>query len=80
MYATKKKPCHLYNSKVEKVQSDYFSSLFKSNLNTKELWHCIDKLLNRSSSSLPNFSKYSADQFCTYFVDRIKTPFQTSIN
>ena len=46
-----KKQCHLYNSKVKKAQSDYFSSLFKSNSNTKELWHSIDKLLNRSSSS-----------------------------
>ena len=69
-----KKQCHLYNSKVKKAQSDYFSSLFKSNSNTKELWHSIDKLLNRSSSSLPNSSsKHSADQFCTYFVDKIKT-------
>ena len=69
-----KKQRHLYNSKVKKPQSDYFSSLFKSNSNTKELWHSIDKLLNRSSSSLPNsFSKHSADQFCTYFVDKIKT-------
>ena len=33
----------------------------------------MDKLLNRSSSSLPNPSKHSADQFCTYFVDKIKT-------
>ena len=32
-----KKQCHLYNSKVKKAQSDYFSSLFKSNSNTKEL-------------------------------------------
>ena len=68
-----KKQCHLYNSKVKKAQSDYFSSLFISNSNTKELWHSIDKLLNRSSSSLPNSSKHSADQFCTYFVDKIKT-------
>ena len=31
-------------------------------------------MLNRSSSSLPNSSsKHSADQFCTYFVDKIKT-------
>ena len=29
-----KKQCHLYNSKVKKAQSDYFSSLFKSNSNT----------------------------------------------
>ena len=49
-----KKQCHLYNSKVKKAQSDYFSFLFKSNSNTKELWHSINKLLNRSSSSLPN--------------------------
>ena len=68
-----KKQCHLYNSKVKKAQLDYFSSLFKSNSNTKELWHSIDKLSNRSSSSLPNSSTHSADQFCTYFVDKIKT-------
>ena len=69
-----KKQCRLYNSKVKEAQSDYFSSLFKSNSNTKELSHSIDKLLNRSSSSLPNSSsKHSADQFCTYFVDKIKT-------
>ena len=31
-------------------------------------------MLNRSSSSLPNSSsKHSADQFCTYSVDKIKT-------
>ena len=31
-------------------------------------------MLTRSSSSLPNSSsKHSADQFCTYFVDKIKT-------
>ena len=31
-------------------------------------------MLNHSSSSLPNSSsKHSADQFCTYFVDKIKT-------
>ena len=27
-----KKQCHLYNFKVKKAQSDYFSSLFKSSL------------------------------------------------
>ena len=67
-----KKHCHLYNSKVKKTRSDYFSSLFKSNSNIKELWHSIDKLLNRSSSSLLNSSKHSVDPFCTYFVDKIK--------
>ena len=67
-----KKHCHLYNSKVKKSRSDYFLSLFKSNSNIKELWHSIDKLLNRSSSSLLNSSKHSADPFCTYFVDKIK--------
>ena len=67
------KQCYLYNYKVKKAQSDYFSSLFKSNSNTQELWHSIDKLLNRSSSSLPNSSsKHAANQFCTYFVDKIK--------
>ena len=71
-----KKQCHLdlYYSKVKKAQSDYFSSLFKSNSNTKELWHSIDKLFNRSSSSLSNSSSnHSADQLCIYFVDKIKT-------
>ena len=62
---------HLYNSIVKK---GYFSSLFKSNLNTKELWHSINKLLNRSSSSLPySPPKYSANQFCSYFFNKIKT-------
>ena len=69
-----KKQCHLHNSKVKKAQSDYFSLLFKSISNTKELWHSIDKLLNRSNSSFPNSSSnHSANQFCTYFVDKIKT-------
>ena len=69
-----KKQCHLYNFKVKKAQSDYFSFLFKSNSIIKELRHSIDKLLNRSSSSLLNFPlKHSADQFCTYCADKIKT-------
>ena len=52
----------------------YNSIKYTYNSNTKELWHSIDKLLNRSSSSSPNSSsKHSGDQFCTYFVDKIKT-------
>ena len=59
---------------MKKAQSDYFSSLFKSNSSTKELWHSLDKILYRSSSSLPDFPpKNSADQFCSYFIDKIKT-------
>ena len=60
--------------KEKKAQSDYFSSLFKSNSNTKKLWHSIDKLLNCSTLPLPNSSsKHSVDQFCTYLVDKIET-------
>ena len=44
---------------------------FKSNSNTKKLWHSIDKILNRSSKS-NSASKNSADQFCSHFVDKIK--------
>ena len=59
---------------MKKAQSGYFSSLFKSNLRTKELWYSIDKILNRSSSSLPDSPpKLSANQFCSYFMDKIKT-------
>ena len=59
---------------MKQAQSDYFSSLFKSNSNTKELWHSIDKLLNYSSSFLPNSPpEHSTDQFCSYFDDKIKT-------
>ena len=58
---------------MKKVHSDYFSSLFKSNSSTKELWHSIDKILNRSNSFLPDFPEHSADQFCSYFVEKIKT-------
>ena len=58
---------------MKKAQSDYFSSLFKSNSSTKELWHSTDKILNCSSSSLfDSPPKHSADQFCSYFVDKIK--------
>ena len=68
-----KKQCYLYNSKVKKAQSDYFSSFFKSNSNTKELWHSIDKLLHRFSSSLPNSSsKQSADQFALILWKKLK--------
>ena len=60
----------------EKAQSDYFLPCFKSNSNIKELWHSIDKLLNRFSSSLLNSPlKHSADLFSSHFVDKIKTFF-----
>ena len=63
-----KKQCYFYNSIVKKTQSDYFSSLFKSNSSTKELWHSIGKILNRSSSSLLDSPpKNSADQFFSCF-------------
>ena len=52
---------------MKKTLSDYNSS-------TKELWHSIYKILNHSSSSLPDSPlKHSADQFSSYFDDKIKT-------
>ena len=69
-----KKQFHFYNSIVKKAQSDYFSSLFKRNSSTKELWHSIDKIFNLSSSSIPDSPpKHSVNQFYFYFVDNIKT-------
>ena len=59
---------------MKRAQSDYFSSLFKSNSRTKELWYSKQKIVNQSSSSLPDSSsKDLADQFFSYFVDKIKT-------
>ena len=61
---------------MKKAQSDYFSSLFKSNSSrpTKELWYFTDKILICFSPSLSDSPpKHSADQLCSCFVDKIKT-------
>ena len=65
---------------LHSTQSDCFSSLINSNSNNKELWNFTDKLLNWPILSLPVSSpKYSADQLCSYFADKIKTPFEICI-
>ena len=43
--------CRLFNSLLKKAQSNYFSSLFVNCSNSKALWHSIDKVLHRSSTS-----------------------------
>ena len=59
---------------MKKSSIRLFFVLYKSNPSTKELWHFIDKILNRSSLPLPDsLLKHSADQFCSYFADKIKT-------
>ena len=68
-----KNQCYLYNSLVKKAQSDYFSSLFKNCSDSKSLWHSINQVCHRSSSSsLNSLSVLSADQFSSFFVDKIK--------
>ena len=68
-----KNQCHLYNSLVKKAQSDYFSSLFKNCSDSKSLWRSINQVCHRSSSSSLNPpSTLSADQFSSFFVDKIK--------
>ena len=64
----KKKQCHIYNSLLKKAQSNYFSSLFDS------LWHSIDKVVHRSNP-FQQFAPaiHSADQFSSFFSDKIKT-------
>ena len=69
-----KKQCHIYNSLLKKAQSNYFSSLFDNCLDSKSFWHSIDKVLHRSNSfqQIPP-AIHSADQFSSFFSDKIKT-------
>ena len=68
-----KNPCHLYNSLVKKAQSNYFSSLFKNCSDLKSLWCLINQVCHRSSSSSLNPSSIlSANQFSSFFEDKIK--------
>ena len=63
----------VYNSLVKKAQSNYFPSLFKNFSDSKSLWHSINQVCHRSSSSSLNPpSTFSADQFGSFFVDKIK--------
>ena len=59
---------------VEKAQSNYFSSSFDNCLDSKFLWHSIDKVLHRSNPSQQTPPAiYSADQFSSFLSDKIKT-------
>ena len=69
-----KKQCHIYNSLLKKAQSNYFSSLFENCLDSKSLWHSIDKILHQSNPSQQiSPSIHSANQFSSFFRDKIKT-------
>ena len=59
---------------MKKAQSNYFSSLFANCLDSKSLWHSIDRVLHRSnlSQQIPP-AIHSADQFSSFFNDKIKT-------
>ena len=69
-----RKKSRIYNSLLKKVQSNYFSSLFGNFLDSKSFWRSIDKVLHRSNPSqqIP-LSIHSADQFSSFFSDKIKT-------
>ena len=59
---------------MKKAQSNYFSSLFENCLDSKSLWHFIDKVLHLSNPSLQiPPARHSADQFSSFFSDKIKT-------
>ena len=69
-----KKQCHMYNSLLKKGQSNYFSSLFDHCLGSKSLWLSNEKMLHRSNPSLQiSPSIHSADQYSSFFSDKIKT-------
>ena len=64
----------MYNSLLKKVQSNYFSYLFDNCLYSKSLWHPIDKILHQSNPSQQiSPSIHSANQFSSFFGDKIKT-------
>ena len=69
-----KKQRHIYNSLFEKAQSNYVSSFFDNCLNSKSLWQSINKVLHRSNPSqqIPP-AIYSANQFSSFFSEKIKT-------
>ena len=57
----------------KKAQFNYFSSVFKNYANSKFLWRSINQVCHRlSSSSLNPLFTLSADQFSSFFVDKIK--------
>ena len=56
------------------AQSNYISTLFNNCLDSKSFWHSIDNLLHQSKPSQIIFpSIRSADQFSSFFSDKIKT-------
>ena len=59
---------------MKKAQSNYFSSLCDNCLDSKSLWHSIDKILHQSNPSqqIPS-AKHSAYQFSSFSSDKIKT-------
>ena len=59
---------------MKKAQSNYFSCLFNNCLDSKSLWHSIDKVLHRSNPAqqIPLIIN-SADQFSSYLSEKIKT-------
>ena len=59
---------------MKKVQSNYFSSLFDNYLDSKSLWHSIDKVWHRSNPSQQITPViHSSDQFSSFCSDKIKT-------
>ena len=50
----------MYNSLLKNAQSNYFSSLFDNYLDSKLLWHSIDKMLRRSPPQQTSPSVHSA--------------------
>ena len=65
--------CRLYNLLLKKAQSNYFSSPLVNCSDSEYLWHSIDKVLHRSSTSnIDPSASLSAHQFRSFFTDKIK--------